>query len=69
MNHAACESKLHVRSVVKSSMHPCPGNGMAIGRAVVHYLWAAHIFSAGMSALYQMGLFELPLFTLSELST
>ena len=34
MTHVACESKL--RSVVKSSMHLCPGNWVAIGRAVVY---------------------------------
>ena len=27
-------------------MHPCPGNWVEIGRAVVYYAWAAHAFSA-----------------------
>ena len=36
MTHVACESTL--RSVVRSSMHPCPGNWMAIGCAVVYYV-------------------------------
>ena len=46
MSHEACESKL--RSVVRSSMHPYPGNWVAIGRAVVYYAWATHAFSAGI---------------------
>ena len=29
-------------------MHPCPGNWVAIGRAVVNYAYAAHTFSAGI---------------------
>ena len=28
-------------------MHQCPGNGVAVGRAVVYYARAAHAFSAG----------------------
>ena len=46
MTQVACESKL--RSVVRSSMHPCPENLIAIGRAVVYYAQAAHAFSAGI---------------------
>ena len=46
MTHEACESKL--RLVVRSSMHPYPGNCVAIGHAVVYYDWAAHEFSDGM---------------------
>ena len=46
MTNEACESKL--RSVVMSSMHPYPGNRVAIGRAVVYYAWAAREFSAGI---------------------
>ena len=48
MTHEACESKLHVRSVVRSSMHPYPGIWVAIGRVVVYYAWAAREFSAGI---------------------
>ena len=33
MAHEACES--NVRLVVRSSMHPCPGNWVEIGRAVI----------------------------------
>ena len=33
--HVVCDSKL--RSVVRLSMHPCPGNWMAIDRAVMYY--------------------------------
>ena len=40
MTHIACETEL--RSVVTSCMHPCPGNCVAIGRAVVNS------FSAGI---------------------
>ena len=29
-------------------MHPCPGNQVAIGCAVVYYARAAHTFSAGI---------------------
>ena len=53
MTHVACKSKL--RSVVRSPMHPCPGNWVAIGREVVYYARAANAFSAGQelnSALY-----------------
>ena len=46
MAHVAWESKLH--SVVSSSMHPCPGNWVSIGRAVVYYTKAAHTLSAGI---------------------
>ena len=46
MDHLACESKL--RSVVRSSMHPCPGIWVEIGRAVVYYARAARAFSAGI---------------------
>ena len=45
MTHEACKSKL--RSVVRSSMHPYPGNRVAIGRAVVYYAWAFRKFNAG----------------------
>ena len=46
MTHVAWESKLC--SLVRPSMHPCPGNWIAIGRAVVYYARAAHSFSAGI---------------------
>ena len=46
MTHEAFESNL--RSVVRSSMHPYPGNWVAIGRAVVYYAWTAREFSAGI---------------------
>ena len=44
--YVSCYSKL--RSVVRSCMHPFPGNLVAIGRAVVCYAWAAYVFSAGI---------------------
>ena len=40
--------QIKLRSVVTSSMHPCPVNGVAIGRAVVYHARAAHAFSAGI---------------------
>ena len=46
MTQEACESKL--RSVLRSSMHPYPGNWVAIGHAVVYYAWAAREISAGI---------------------
>ena len=47
MTHLACESK--IRSVVRSSMHPYPGDlVVAIGRAVVYYAQASQVFSAGI---------------------
>ena len=46
MAHLACESKLP--SVVRSSMHPCPGNWLAHGHAVVYYARVAHACSAGI---------------------
>ena len=46
MTRVACESKLLL--FVKSSMHPCQGNRLAIGRAVVYYALATHAFSAGI---------------------
>ena len=44
MIHVACDEKL--RSVVKSSMHPCPGKWVPIGRAAVYYARAAQALSA-----------------------
>ena len=44
MTQVACDEKL--RSVLRSSMHPCPGNRVPIGRAVVYYARAAQTFSA-----------------------
>ena len=46
MTHVACESKL--RSFVRSSVHPCAGNWVAIERLVGHYARAAHAFGAGI---------------------
>ena len=39
----ACQSKL--RSIMRSDMHPCPGNKLAIGRAVMYYAWALYMKS------------------------
>ena len=44
------ESKL--RSVVRSSMHPCQRNSLSIGRAVVYYGWSFHSFSEGIKCWY-----------------
>ena len=46
MTHVAYGSEL--RSVVRSSMHPCPGNWVAIWCAVVYYARAARLFTAGI---------------------
>ena len=46
MSQVSSESKL--RSVVSSSMHPCPGNWVAIGSAVVYYPRAAQAFDSGI---------------------
>ena len=46
MTHVSCDSKLC--SIVRSSMHSCPENWVAIRCAVVHYAWSAHAFSAGI---------------------
>ena len=46
MSQVACESKL--RSVIRSSIHPCQCNWVGIGHTVVKYAQAAHAFSAGI---------------------
>ena len=46
MTHVACESKL--RSIVRPSVHPRPGNLVAIRSAVVYYVRDARAFSAGI---------------------
>ena len=46
MIHLACEFNL--RSEVRSSMHTCSGNYLAIGSAAVYYAGAAQAFSAGI---------------------
>ena len=45
-HRVACDPKL--RLIVRSFMHPCPGNWVAIGRAVVYYARADQAFSAGI---------------------
>ena len=50
MTDVACESKLG--SVVRLSMHPCPGNWVAIGRVVVYHAWPAHAFCAGIKCCH-----------------
>ena len=50
MPHVAYKSNL--RSVVRSSVHPCPGNWVAIGHAVVYYALADQAFSAGIRLLH-----------------
>ena len=44
ISHVSSGLKPH--SVVRSSLHPCPDNRVAIGRAVVYYARAAHVFFA-----------------------
>ena len=52
MTLVACESK--PGSFVKSPTHPYPGNPVAIGRAVVYYARAAHVFTAGIKCWHCM---------------
>ena len=33
-------------------MHPCPGNWVANGRAVIFFAWCAQTFSAGIKCWY-----------------
>ena len=49
------ESKLP--SVVRSSMHPCPGNLVAIGCVVVYYAQASHAFSPGIKCLHWLDVY------------
>ena len=44
----------NIRSVVKSSMHSCPADWVAISLAVVYHAWAAHTFSAGMKCRHRI---------------
>ena len=46
MTQKACESKL--LAVVRSSMHPCPGNWVTIGCVVVYDARTAYALSAGI---------------------
>ena len=52
MTRVASETKLG--SVVRSSMHPSPGNCVAIGRSIVYHARAAHAFSAGIKCRHFM---------------
>ena len=46
MTQRACESKLP--AIIRSSMHPCPGNKATIGCMVVYDARAANALSAGI---------------------
>ena len=50
MSYVACEYMLW--SVVRSSIHPSPGNWVPIRSAVVYYAQAVHAFSAGIKSLH-----------------
>ena len=39
---------LEIESRVSSSMHPCPEKWVAIGRSVMHYALAPHVFNTGI---------------------
>ena len=54
MTHVACKSKL--RSVVRSFMHSCARNWVAVVRAVVYYAQPAHAFSAGIKCWHYRSL-------------
>ena len=40
---------------MKSSIHPCIGHWVAIGRGVVYYGRAAHAFNAGIKCRHGIG--------------
>ena len=48
MTYVACKPKL--RSVVKSSKYPSPGNWVEIGCAIVYYTRAAYAFSIKLNS-------------------
>ena len=48
VTHVANVNQSYVRSVVRSFMHPWPGNWVAIGRVVVYYARAVRTYSAGI---------------------
>ena len=48
--HEACESKL--RLVVRSSMHPYPGEWVAFGHFVMYHAWAARELRARIKCLH-----------------
>ena len=52
MAHVARESKLS--SVVRSFMHPCPGNCVLLEREVVYNAQVDHAFSAGIKRRHCM---------------
>ena len=64
MIHVACESK--PRSVVRSSLHPCPGNWVAIRRAVAFYARAAHLFSAEINCRHCRARFRRVILTMND---
>ena len=52
MTQVRWNSKL--RSVVRSSMHQCPGNWVAIGTVVMYYARAVQVFSAGIKCRHSI---------------
>ena len=64
MAHVACESKL--LPVVMSFMHPCPGNWVAIGRAVMYYVMDAQIMCTGIKCRHCTWIVNLLLEVLKE---
>ena len=56
MAHVAFESML--RPFVRLFMHPCPGNRVAIGRAVLYYARTAHAYSAGIKCRHCMSSYK-----------
>ena len=53
ISNVAWESMLY--PIVSSSIHPFPGNWLAIGREVMYHFCAAHAFSAGIKRLQSTG--------------
>ena len=52
MTHVSCESLLHL--VIRSSIHPCQGNWVAIGHTVVYYGQAANALRSGIKCRHCM---------------
>ena len=52
MSHLACELKLC--SIVRSSMHPCPRNWMAIRHVVVYFARTAHATVLSISTFKEL---------------
>ena len=64
MSEVAYESKPKVRSVVRSSMHPCPGDWVAIGCTVVYY--TGDLYEFPRYAFFKRMVFHVELYYLCQ---